>query len=221
MDQETIRRIAEQLAHYSSYSWTFWVLQGLLTLIAAGAGTFLGGYLRTRGKNLATTADFERLQQQLSDQTKLVETIKSEVSQRDWAAREWANVRRVKLEELLNKVAECEGYFERFRRTAFAGELPADHRDYADELTSLAVLYFREMKKEVEAYVEPHRKLVIATTQLTLAYMQAGTDSRARDAALAEYSSEIDNLVPETIKARLALNDAAHKLLVKIMGVVE
>ena len=161
------------------------------------------------------------LLEQLSAQTKAVEIIRAEVGQKDWATREWTNIRRVKLEELLNKVSTCDGYFDRLRRATFAGESLADHRDYADELRSLATLYFKEMDKEVDAYVQPHRKLVRATTQLSVAYMQAGTDMRARDAAAAKYSGEIDSLFPETIKARLALDDAAHKLVLEIMGVLE
>jgi hypothetical protein len=87
MDQETIQKIAEEVAQHSSYSWTFWVTQG----VTAGAGAFFGEY---RGKNLATAADFESLQKQLSANTKLVETIKAEVSQQDSAKREWMNLRR-------------------------------------------------------------------------------------------------------------------------------
>ena len=57
----------------------------VVTLIAAAVGAFIGEYLRTRGKNLATRADFESLQAQLRANTQTVESIKSEVSQRDWA----------------------------------------------------------------------------------------------------------------------------------------
>jgi hypothetical protein len=41
------------------------LVQGLITLCAAGAGAFLSEYFRTRGKNLATKADFDELQRQL------------------------------------------------------------------------------------------------------------------------------------------------------------
>jgi hypothetical protein len=73
------------------------VIAGLVSSLTA-----LGvSYFRTRGQNLATKHDFEELQKQLKANTELVETIKSEVSQRDWAQREWTNLRRVKLEALL------------------------------------------------------------------------------------------------------------------------
>jgi hypothetical protein len=41
---------------------------------------------------------------QVGASTTIDETIKSEPGQRDWAAREWANLRRVKIEELPGKV---------------------------------------------------------------------------------------------------------------------
>jgi hypothetical protein len=104
MDEVTIQKIAaEVVRHLPSYPWLV-----LLTLVAAGAGAFFGGISRTTGKNLATKADFESLQKQLRATTQTVETIKSEVAQKnDWARREWANLRRIKLEALLEKVHEC------------------------------------------------------------------------------------------------------------------
>ena len=86
MDQETVRRIAEEVAPVR-LPVEFLAIQMIVTLLAAGLGAFFAEYLRTRGKNLATMADFDRLQNELSANTKLVETIKAEVGLRDWAAR--------------------------------------------------------------------------------------------------------------------------------------
>src|SRR5262249_23314001 len=131
MDQETVRRIAEEVARLSGYPWSFLFVQVIVTLLAAGAGAFIAEYLKTRGKNLATTADFDRLQNELSANTKLVETIKAEVGLKDWAAREWTNLRRVKLEELLNKVSDCESYRERFHRQMTRDGSSLLERNYA------------------------------------------------------------------------------------------
>lgn len=222
MDQETIRKIAEEAAHYlPDYRWTL-VVQVVITAAVAGLAAFFGGYFKTRGQNYATKADFGMLLEQLSAQTEAVETIKATISQKDWAAREWTNVRRVKLEELLNKVAECEGYLERLRRATFAGTLLEDHRDYGTELRSLATLYFeKEMIKEVGAYLTIYRGATVAITGLAAAYMEAGTDPSARTAAVAKFRSEFDKLIPESLKARSALDGAARKLMLEIMGVAE
>lgn len=148
-----------------------------------------------------------------------METIRSEISQKDWTAREWTNVRRLKLEELLNKVAECENYLERLWRAAFSGTPVVDNREYADELNSLATLYFREMEKAVGAYVLIYRNFVVKTTELSLAYMKAGADMTARDVAADKYKSEVNTLFPEKIRARSAIDNAARSLIEQIMGV--
>ncbi|GEP61531.1 hypothetical protein [Reyranella soli] len=62
---------------------------------------------------------------QLKASTTIVERVKSELAQRDWAAREWANLRRVKLEELVGKASECREYLiEHMRAAQERQELP-------------------------------------------------------------------------------------------------
>jgi hypothetical protein len=98
-------------------------IQVVFVLLAVAAGIFLGEYFKTRGRNFATRDDFITLLEQLHTNTKLVETIKSEFGQRDWASREWATLRRVKLEELVAKNADCDEYLYRSRSKAIAGNL--------------------------------------------------------------------------------------------------
>jgi hypothetical protein len=134
VDQETVHKIAEEVARLSGYPWNFLAVQVIVTLLALGFVAFVGEYSKTRGKNLATTADFERLQKELSANTQLVETIKADVGQRDWAAREWTNLRRVKLEELLNKVGDCDAFCERqYHHILDTGSIPTE-RDFGSEL---------------------------------------------------------------------------------------
>jgi hypothetical protein len=108
-------------------------------------------YFRTRGQNLATKHDFDELQKQLSATTKLVETIKSEVSQRDWAQREWTTLRRVKLDALLEKMHECEEYLERRRQSAIDGEVAKPERDPVSEFDVLAAI-FPELKDGADRF---------------------------------------------------------------------
>jgi hypothetical protein len=104
--------------------------------------TALGvSYFRTRGQKLATKHDFDELQKQLKANTELVETIKSEVSQHDWAQRERTTLRRLKLEALLEKVHECEDYLDRRRDMAVEGKAAVPERDYLKELDAMAGLY--------------------------------------------------------------------------------
>jgi len=109
MDEATIQKIAAEVArHLPSYAWVLLLVQVVILAAAAAVGAFFGEYLKTRGKNLATKADFDSLQDQLRANTELVETIKAEVGQKDWAQREWTNLRRTKLEALLEKMHDCE-----------------------------------------------------------------------------------------------------------------
>jgi hypothetical protein len=115
--------------------------------------TALGvSYFRTRGQNLATKHDFEDLQEQLSATTKLVETIKSDVGQRDWAQREWSNLRRTKLETLMEKMHECEVYLSRKQHSALAGELLQPELSPISKADELAALYLPELKNEVDSF---------------------------------------------------------------------
>jgi len=116
MGEVTIQKIAaEVVRHLPSYAWVIVLVQVVMLAAAAVVGVFFGEYLKTRGKNLATKADFENLKNQLRANTELVETIKSEVGQKDWAQREWTNLRRTKLEALPTALHDCEAYIERCR----------------------------------------------------------------------------------------------------------
>jgi hypothetical protein len=191
----------------------------IITIIAAAVGAFGSEYLRTRGKNFATTADFERLQQQLSEQTKLVETIKAEISQKDWAAREWINVRRVKLEELLNKAGECDSYRERWRVASMDVKALTEDRHFGGELGSLATFYFPELMKEVSAYLVLLEEMVLDSINLAEAIDKAGKNEDARHIAHKEQAASSNEKYGQLLKARAALDAAARKLMEQIMGV--
>ena len=129
------------------------VVYGIITILAAGLGAWFASFLKTKGQNFATKKDFNELQKQLKANTELVETIKSEVGQRDWAQREWTNLRRIKLEALLEKMHECEAYLDRCRKTATGGAIPEDDHDYFSELDTISTLYCREVRKESDDFV--------------------------------------------------------------------
>jgi hypothetical protein len=218
MDNETIQKIAaEVVRHLPSYAWVLLLTQVALTLVAAGVGAFLGEYLRTRGKNLATKADFDSLKAQLSANTKLVETIKAEVGQRDWAKREWTNLRRTKLEALLSSMHDCESYLDRLRTKAISGEGLTPERDPMDELNAIAALYLPELRGAVVNYSVACRKLLSIGLHLRQEVLHAGTDIAARQKAYDKHSANWS--LKEVLDTREALKTAARALLVEIMGV--
>src|SRR5262245_52346586 len=109
MDPNTIQQIATEVVHrlpYGDHPWLFLLITAALTALSAGIVAWVGAYLKIKGENLATKQNFDDLLKQQEETAKAVEDIKSEISQRDWARREWANLRRIKLEALLAAAPE-------------------------------------------------------------------------------------------------------------------
>jgi len=216
MDEVTIQKIAaEVVRHLPSYPWLV-----LLTLVAAGAGAFFGEYFKTRGKNLATKADFESLQGQLRATTQTVETIKSEVAQKDWARREWANLRRIKLEALLEKVHECGVHLSRLYDPAYEGKPATPEPDCISEADVLAALYFPELKSEADRFTLSCREQRVLIGKLSSDVFDSRDDLGARQAVYQNFLSRWQGQYQEFLAAQDALMEAARRL-VKTMGVDE
>jgi hypothetical protein len=186
MDQETIQKIAAEIVrHLPSYPlWVLLAVQTVLMLIAAGAATFAVEYLKTGGRNLATKADFEDVKAQLRTTTEMVETIKTEVAQKDWARREWTNLRRVKLEELLSQMELCELYIDAHRNKALDGEVMTG--DPHPRFDSIATLYFPELSAQVATFSMIYHQRMSAGAQLVQDVLRAGQDIAARQAVFVQ-----------------------------------
>src|SRR6476469_5123833 len=115
MDEETIKQIAAEIAAqlpFGERTGPVLVLYVIITAVAAGLAAWFGSFLKTKGQNFATKQDFDELLEQLRANTEVVESV-NEVGQRDWAEREWKNLRRRKLETLFDKIQECDADLER------------------------------------------------------------------------------------------------------------
>jgi hypothetical protein len=215
MDQDTIQKIAQEVVkHLPSYSWQLLVVQAVLTLLAFGGGALFGEYLKTKGKNLASKADFDGLQDQLRGTSKLVETVKADIGQEDWRTREWANLRRIKLEALLNNMHDCERYLDQLRNRAFEAA-PLEERDPLPGLEVITTLYFPELKIEVDAYLDKcrARRAII---------IEALSETKKLDAPLPpseEFGPDLNCKEFEAVRGRLSA--AARNLTIQIMGVGE
>jgi len=220
MDKETIQQIATEIIAQLPFGARYSVVYGVVTVLIAGLGVLFGSFLKTKGQNFATKQDFNELQKQLKANTELVETIKSEFSQRDWAQREWTNLRRIKLEALMEKMHECEAYLDRYRSAATQGLSPDEGRDVIDELKTISDMYFPELWKETHDFSQQCRKDAIALLDLGRAVLKAGDDSAARQSAHASFN-ETHWPPKNRLLAREALRDAARALLERIMNVDE
>jgi len=219
MDQETIQKIATEIVkHLPDYPWALLAVQTLLMLVAAALGPFLVEYFKTRGKHLATKADFDEVLSQVRANTELVETVRAEVSQKDWARREWTNLRRIKLEELLNQMHECEQYAESRASKAVEGKI-WEGADPQPKLDSLGTLYFPELGKQIDNFSVAYRNQLIASGALGQAVIRAGSDNSARKAAYDEFGVASKDRLFRRLAAADELRDAAREVLIKILGV--
>jgi hypothetical protein len=219
MDPDTIQKIATEVArHLPSYAWMPLLVAVVLMAIAAGVGAFFGEYLKTRGKNFATKADFESLQNQLRANTELVETIRSEISQKDWATREWTNLRRVKLEELLERMHDCSDYLDLCRSRYIDGE-EVTERDPHGELDTLVDLYLTELRTEASGFSLAYLKQKQSAIDLRVELLAAGSDLVVRQVAFDKFRGEWTKGYADLQRACATLTTAARELLVEIMGV--
>jgi len=217
MDKETIQQIAAQVV--DNLPLALLMIINLIIVVLVSALTALGvSYFRTRGQHLATKHDFDELLRQLRANTEAVEAIKSEVSQRDWARREWTNLRRVKLEALLEKTHECDLYLDQQRDSAIDGTPATPARDCISELDMLADLYFPELKSEVYRFVINCREQLGLMNKLRVAVLKAGNDPTARQSAYDNFWSQWTHSA-EFRAAQYALTQAARSLLGRIMNV--
>jgi hypothetical protein len=221
VDQETIHHIAAEVAHrlpYGDRPWLFLLVNAVVMAIVGVLATLGTSYFRTRGQNLATKHDFDELKEQLKANTELVETIKSEVSQRDWAQREWTNIRRIKLEALLAKMHECGTFLDRFRDAAFEGSLLKE-RDVIDEFVTIADIYFPELWKQTYDFSNVCREEAKTVIKFAQEVLKARDDSAALGRMYADFGAHFDT--EKRIRAHGALRDAARSLLTRIMNVDE
>lgn len=176
MDEATIKQIASAIAsNLPAPSIGLILVQTALFATAAAVGAFFGEYFKTKGKNLATKQDFEGLKAQLKANTELVERVKAEIGREDWAAREWTNLRRLKLEELLEKAHAGEASLKRARHTAITGDVQLDDGPL-ETLQTLQVLYLPELKDETEKLVRSHQTCLQARENLGVIAIKKRTD---------------------------------------------
>ena len=216
MDDQTVRNLAEQLSHYlPGYSWSDLILQVVIIVIAAGIGAFCGEYLRNRGRHLATRADFSSLQQQLRANTEMIAQVESSIAQRDCAQREWAVLRRQKLETLLQKAHTFDDYLERAVDLSFDGRLITELSPEG-EIATLGVLYIPELQRELTVLLERGAQSLKEIQTFARAIAAAKDDPANRDEILKKHRETI--MRPEFKAAVDELRTAARPVLLKISG---
>lgn len=144
------------------------VVTAILVLALIGLGVYLRRYLEQKALQLATREDFNKLQKQVAESTRLVESIKSELANEDWVRRELHALRVKKIEELITLALNCEANLETHRNAAIKREYYALPRDY-NELYTIATVYLPELEPIARDY---RRAILTHSQQITKRSME-------------------------------------------------
>jgi len=217
MDTQLAAQIATEISkRLPTISWPIIAIQSAILLIVAIAGAYIGEYLRGRAKNLATKADFESLLQQLEQNTRLVERVRTEVGQQDWAQREWVTLRRLKLAELLNHAHGLVRYVESREHSAMDGARN-DNLYPREEIETISTLYFLELNIPVGAFLLEATRRLLTAGELAQRILAIGTDLDARQAVFDAFLGARD--LHPLINSHDEWRQASRGLLLQIVGV--
>lgn len=96
---EQLNELAKLVVNEFGLSFQWWY--PLILSIASGASAWFGAYLKKKGENYVTTEDFDKLKDQLRQNTEVTEQVKAAVSTQAWIRQQhWAHREKYYLELL-------------------------------------------------------------------------------------------------------------------------
>lgn len=98
LSELVIKQISQQIVNEQIlYNYKYYLVIFSILFLASSISNWLAAYVRKRGENFATKADFENLLNQIKAQTKTTEEVKAAINHKDWMSKEWKTLRRIKL----------------------------------------------------------------------------------------------------------------------------
>lgn len=200
--ETVIRTIASEIMNQTIWeNYKFYLLVFAISLVSGAIVAFSVPYLKQRGKNLATKADFEEILRQLKLTTTLAEGIKSDINLK---LEEEHNIRalsREKMEALFEQTFELELWLEQAREKAKVGLQSDNHACPIAKIEMYQLIYFKEIIVEMVA-------LKIATFEMMVWILR-----------LADKVSETktENISKEYLN-NLIVTDEFRKLQAKLEG---
>src|SRR3990172_5886370 len=144
------RAVASEIVNQTIWeNYKFYLLVTAISLVSGAVAAFFVPYLKKRGENLATKADFVEILQQLKATTTLAEGIKSDINAK---LEEEHNIRalaREKMEALFEQTFELELWLERTRSNALEGTTPDISASPMAKIEMYQSIYFKELSTEV------------------------------------------------------------------------
>ena len=130
-------------------SWQQQAVSLLVLIVVAAVGSYAGAYFKTRGAYAGFRSDLDRIEDQVSKQTKATETIKSQISKQS----EFNTLRIKKLEELMEAFLVAENTYRKQCDELFKVK-PAhlSNLDNMEHALMLAKFYFADFVAPLEKF---------------------------------------------------------------------
>lgn len=215
MDSMTKAFITDLISHDIVGNWVFWLLVFFVSGLSAIAASFIGGYGRKRGENMATKADFESLKEQLQATTRLTEEIKNEVGHIEWRTREEFTSRRKKLEEFAEQIGIVASTIDKWQSRALAEDYLLLETECMSHLEMLARLYFRILIHPTFEFITAWRNIIQYRIAAQQTYAKISPDDyQACQQAFQKYLEGHAPLYTKALEKRIALEET----IVRTMG---
>jgi hypothetical protein len=148
---ETLARaVASEIVNQTIWqNYKFYLLVIATSLVSSALVAFCLSYLKRRGENLATKADFNEILRQLKQATTLTESIKSDMKAKLEEEHSVRALTREKMEALMVQTFDLELWLERARSQALEGNVPDVNVTPMAKIEMYQAIYFRELENEV------------------------------------------------------------------------
>lgn len=150
MKEEELQQVLDMLQRQSSVEeYLYWLVFFMFGVLSSILAAYLKGYGSEKGKLKALNENIEQLQGQLSENTKITESLKSEIELASWRHKDRELIKREKLEQYLTLMISLPDMLHAEMNTKFflCKESPYDASTW-EKASMLQSLYLPELSKE-------------------------------------------------------------------------
>lgn len=152
-------------------NWAFYVVAFGGSFIASSIGAYLGSYLKKRGENLATKADFQEVLRQLRESTRASEGIRAEIESQYGEAAALRGVVRDRLEVIVAATFDLELWLEQKQSQSIEGKVFDLNESPISRIEALQSIHFPELHAEclrLRAALNAHSQWMLRVTREAL-----------------------------------------------------
>jgi hypothetical protein len=194
--ESIVRVVASEIVNQTIWeNYKFYLLVAAISLVSSALVAFSLPYLKRRGENLATKADFNEILRQLKNTTTLTESIKSDIKAKlneEYSIRALA---REKMEVLFEQTFDLELWLERARSQAFEGNLPDVECSPMAKIEMYQSIYFKELRVEVLVLNGAVSAMIKWLLEVALETAKAKIENRAMDIEIEKYAGLIKPII--------------------------